>query len=190
MTTRLARVVAAALAAFLIAGSAAAAYAHAHHYPNTVKGVEADCDRNFPLKGHYSLSVLHAALREVKSENLQYTNCADAIVAAIRADLGTPRSHPSVKPRHTPVTRPNGPVVKPSQKQIATQIQKLQKTKGAPFTLPNGQTVTPGAVTARGASFLSTLPTPLLIVLATLLAAVLAVSARAVQNLVRARRSG
>jgi hypothetical protein len=52
-----------------------------------------------------------------------------------------------------------------------------------------GQTVTPGTVTDRSASFLSSLPTPLLIVLAALLATVLAVSARAITNLVRARRT-
>jgi hypothetical protein len=51
-----------------------------------------------------------------------------------------------------------------------------------------GQTVTPGTVTDRGASFLSSLPTPLLIVLAALLATVLAVSARSINNIVRSRR--
>jgi hypothetical protein len=44
-------------------------------------------------------------------------------------------------------------------------------------------------VTVHSASFLSSLPTPLLIVIAALLAAVVAVGGRALHQLVRTRRS-
>ena len=68
--------------------------------------------------------------------------------------------------------------------------KNLKQGAGLPVVLPGtGQTVTPGEVTASGASFLSSLPTPLLAILAALLAVVLAVSARAINNIVRTRRS-
>jgi hypothetical protein len=70
------------------------------------------------------------------------------------------------------------------------KLHKLKTEGSSPILLPaTGQTATPGTVTDRGASFLSNVPTPLLIVLAVLLATVLAVSARAINTFVRARRT-
>jgi len=194
MTSRPARVLIAVLAAFCLAGTAVA-YAHSSSFNKQLRAVLHDCanTRNGQLKGHYSLKVLQTALKDVDAEVDQYTGCADVLLAAIHKDsLGTPKPKPkpSVTPHRGKVTLPSShPVVRHNQKQIKSRVDKLTAEGGQPLTLPSGQTVTPGVVTARSASFLSNLPTPLLIVLAALLAAVAAVSGRALHQVVRARRS-
>jgi hypothetical protein len=189
MLRRLARALVALLAVWSIAG-AGVAYAHAR-YPNTVGGAMHDCGAGHdPLLGHYSVAVLHKALKQLKTNSLQYTSCADALQAALNADL-IHRVKPPTKPPPSgkPVTKPSGPVIKPSQKAIRKRVDHLQSWGGGPIKLPTGVTVTPGAVTAHTAGFLSNLPTPLLVVLAALLAAVVAVAGRALQTVVRARRT-
>ncbi len=192
MTSRLARALTAVLVAGSIAGTAVA-YAHPSAFNRRVRAALRDCSTNDPLKGHYSLRVLQTALKDVKAEALQYTGCADVLIAAIRADsLGNPKkSHLSVNPqKNQKVTKPaQQPVVDNGQKAIKVRVQEIHSEGGAPVTLPSGETVTPGVVTVHSASFLSTLPTPLLIALAALLAAVVAVAGRALHNVVRARRS-
>ncbi|HXR13473.1 MAG TPA: hypothetical protein VN740_02355 [Solirubrobacteraceae bacterium] len=194
MTSRPARVFIAVLAAWSLAGTAVA-YAHTSPFNKSVRAALRDCATNDPLKGHYSLKVLQTALKDVKAEALQYTGCADVLIAAIhKQSLGTPPkvpSHHSVIPSKVGrVTKPSKPViVKQGQKAIRNRVDRLQSEGGSPLKLPSGQTVTPGAVVTHSASFLSTLPTPLAIVLAALLAAVVAVSGRALHNVVRARRS-
>jgi len=180
MLRRSARALVALLAVWSIAG-AEVAYAA---YPNTAGGALHDCGAGHdPLVGHYSVAVLHKALRELNTNSLQYTTCADALQNAINSQLSRPRTHRGGK-----VTLPGqgGPVAPSVVKQRVSHVKKLG---GAPFLLPSGQTVTPGAVTVHSASFLSSLPTPLLIVLAALLAAVVAVGGRALHQLVRTRRS-
>jgi hypothetical protein len=188
MLRRSVRALVALLAAWSIAG-AGVAYAG---YPNTVKGALSDCGAgHYPLVGHYSVAVLHKALKELNTNSLQYTGCPDALTQALQADLAhkvTPK--PNVRPPSgKPVTKPSGPVIKPSQNAIRRRVDHLQSWGGGPITLPTGETVTPGDVTARTAGFLSNLPTPLLVVLAALLAAVVAVAGRALQTVVRARRT-
>jgi hypothetical protein len=187
MLRRSARALVALLAVWSITG-AGVAYAA---YPNTVGGALHDCGAGHdPLVGHYSVAVLHKALKELNTNSLQYTSCADALQAALDADLIS-RPKPPTKPPPTgkPVTKQSGPVIKPSQNAIRKRVDHLQSWGGGPIKLPTGVTVTPGAVTAHTAGFLSNLPTPLLIVLAALLAAVVAVTGRALQTVVRARRT-
>jgi hypothetical protein len=204
MTSRHARVFVAVLVAFSLAGTGTA-FAHKKHkitlFQKQVFGALHDCanSSNGSLKGHYSLKVLQTALHDVKAEALQYTGCATVLIAAIRADtIGKPKApSSSTKTTHTgtatgtaPATKPaRQPVIHSRQKQIKSRVDKLGQEGGSPLTLPIGRTVTPGTVTAHSAGFLSTLPTALLIVLAALLAAVVAVSGRALQNVVRARRT-
>jgi nitrogen fixation protein FixH len=193
MTSRPTRVLIAVLATMSFAGTAVA-YAHSSSFNKQVRAALRDCasTRNGSLKHHYSLKVLQTALHEVKAEALQYTGCADVLEAAIhRAALGAPKTTPSVNPHKTQrVTKPTRPViVKHGQKAIKRKVDRLKHDGGTSLTFPGGQTVTPGVVTAHSAGFLSTLPTPLLIVLAALLAAVVAVAGRALHNVVRARRS-
>jgi hypothetical protein len=203
MTSRYARVFVAVLVAVSLAGTATA-YAHKKGhttlFQKQVFGALHDCanSSNGSLKGHYSLKVLQTALKDVKAEALQYTGCATVLIAAIRADtIGSPKPPASSnKTTHTgqgtsaPPTKPaRQPVIHARQKQIKSRVDKLGQEGGSPLTLPIGRTVTPGTVTAHSAGFLSTLPTALLAVLAALLAAVVAVSGRALQNVVRARRT-
>jgi hypothetical protein len=197
MTSRTARVFVAVLAAASLAGTATAD-AHTSKFQKQVRAALRDCasSQNGSLKGHYSLKVLQAAFNDVKAEQLQYTGCADVLQSAIRADslgkpkpthVATPPTGTATTPVHQTAIRPT--VIRPGQKQIKGRVKKLASEGGMPLHLPTGQTGTPGTVTAHSASFLSGLPTPLLIVLAALLAAVLAVSGRAIQNVVRTRRS-
>ena len=194
MTSRTTRVLVGVLAALCLAGTGTA-FAHSKHFNKELRAALRDCasSRNGQMKGHYSLKVLQTALKDVKAEQLQYTGCADVLRAAITADsIGTPKTpsrHPTKTKNGSPATKPTGPVIHPQQKQIKNRVHRLAHEGGSSLTLPNGDTVTPGTVTAHSASFLSTLPTALLIVLAALLAAVVAVAGRAIQNVVRARRS-
>lgn len=192
MTSRPARVFVAVLAALLLAGTATA-YAHMSPFEKRVAAALRDCanSNNGSLKGHYSLKVLQTALKQVKGEQAQYTACADVLTAAIRADtLGkAPKPHSNNNGSGPKIRPAKGPIITPAQKQIQNRVDRLGHEGGSALTLPIGRTVTPGAVTANSAGFLSSLPTPLLIVLAVLLAAVVAVSGRALQNVVRARRS-
>jgi hypothetical protein len=201
MTSRPARVLIAVLVAFSLAGTAVAD-AHTSPFTKHVRAALRDCATNDPLKGHYSLKVLQKALNDVKAEALQYTGCADVLIAAIRADsLGAPKPktpHSSITPNRgnrggtgtktgtKPASHPV--VVSHGQKAIRNRIDRLQSEGGGPIKLPSEQTVTPGVVAVHSAGFLSTLPTPLLIVLAVLLAAVVAVGGRALQTVVRERR--
>jgi hypothetical protein len=177
------RLVAAALAVVLIFGATTATAA----YKNTPGQALRDCGAGHdPLRGHYSIKVLQQALADLHTNALQYTTCADALQNAIRSLL---RGHPH-QGVHGKVTLPGrGGTVKPTPALVKKRIDQANAQGSAPFLLPNGQSVTPGAVTVRSASFLSSLPTPLLIVLAALLATVIAVSARAIHQLVRTRRS-
>jgi hypothetical protein len=183
MTRLSARLLAAAVAVVLICGTATANAA----YPNTPTGALQDCNQGHNrLVGHYSLKVLQQALHELKTNSLQYTNCADVLTQAIQAlELTRPKpaAHPSAS---TKVTRGQAPTPT-TPDLIKKQLDELNAQGSGPTTI-SGRTVTPGRVTVRGASVLSSLPTPLLIVLAALLATVIAVSVRAIHQVVRTRR--
>ena len=183
-----ARLVVAALAVALVVALPATASAA---YRNTPGAVLKDCGAgHYPLKGHYTIKVLQEALKRLGSYGAQYTNCADVINETI--------SHLELAPRHTTTARGKHPRTsrvphdntRGSTPKVVHPQKLTQKGAGLPVLLPGtAETVTPGAVAAGSASFLSSLPTPLLAVLAALLAVVLGVSARAINNVVRTRRS-
>jgi hypothetical protein len=180
-------VVAALAVALLVALPQAASAA----YKDTPGAVLKDCGAgHYPLKGHYTIKVLQEALKRLDSYGAQYTNCGDVINDTIdRLELAphhtttAPGTHPRTRLVPHDNTRGSTPkVVRPKH--------LTQSGAGLPVLLPGTtQSVTPGAATTAGASFLSDLPTPLLAVLAALLAIVLAVGARAINNSVRAHRS-
>ena len=185
---RRARLVVAALAVSLVVALPQAASAA---YRNTPSAVLKDCGAgHYPLKGHYTIKVLQEALKRLDSYGAQYTNCADVINETI--------SHLELTPHHTTTIRGthsrSGAAAHDNTRGATPKVvhpSKLsQQGAGLPVLLPGtAETVTPGAVATGSVSFLSSLPAPLLAVLAALLATVLAVSARAINNLVRARRS-
>ena len=183
MTRPSARLVAVALAAVLICGSATADAA----YPNTPQGALQDCNQGHNhLVGHYSLKVLQQALHDLKTYSQQYTNCETVLTQAIQA-LELTRHTTGGHPSGSKVTRGQVGPPRTTPNLIQHQLDQLNAQGSGPTTI-SGRTVTPGTVTIRGASFLSSLPTPLLIVLSALLAIVIAVSARAIQQIVRTRR--
>src|SRR5579862_9814762 len=88
MTRDVLRLAAAVLASAVVFGSATA-YAG---YPNTPKGAQADCGAGHdPLVGHYSAAVLTRALATLSGSDAEYTNCVDALRAALRALLDRKR---------------------------------------------------------------------------------------------------
>jgi hypothetical protein len=187
MTRVCARLAALGIVAIALAAPAAASAA----YTNTPKSVIKDCSAgHYPLKGHYTIKVLQEALNRLDASGDQYTNCADVIKATIgKQELAAHKrpavsSHPSSKDTH------GGGTGAHASDLAKRRVHVLISGGGAPVILPAiGKTITPGTATDTSASFLSSLPTPLLIVLAALLATVLAVSARSINNLVRSRRS-
>jgi hypothetical protein len=184
MTRLAARVCATALAALLTFGGTLAWAG----YPNNWHGVLADCGAgNYPLVGHYSLSALDGGLAHLSGSNAEYSNCYQAIEAARRAllakQVGAGKHHGGKKPRH----HGGGPVLptRPAVTPITKRIHDAISQGGKPVKF-GGRTISPGVVSARGSSLL---PTPLLIVLAALLASLAAAGVIAVQRIVRTRRT-
>jgi hypothetical protein len=192
MTRVRARVVGAAIAAILMVAPASAFAGAKAAYKDTPKAVISDCSAgHYPLKGHYTIKVLQEALRKLDSSADQYTNCADVINDTInKLELAAHRRGSGGSGhRGAKITRGTDGNGSATTSIVKRRLKALTSKGGGPVTLPGiGQTVTPGTVTDRSASFLSSLPTPLLIVLAALLATVLAVSARSINNIVRSRR--
>ena len=179
------------MAAMLMVAPATAFAARTAGYKDTPKAVISDCSAgHYPLKGHYTIKVLQEALKKLDSSGDQYTNCADVINDTInKLELAAHRRGATGKHPGAKITRGTDGNGSATSSIVKRRLSALTSKGGGPVALPGiGQTVTPGTVTDRGASFLSSLPTPLLIVLAALLATVLAVSARSINNIVRSRR--
>src|SRR5450755_4339513 len=154
MTRLSARLVAAALAAVLICGSGTASAA----YPNTPQAALQDCGAaHDPLVGHYSLKVLQQALHDLKTYAQQYTNCETVLTQAIQA-LELTAHKTSGHPGGAKVTKGRVGPARTTPDLIRQQLNELNAQGSGPTTI-SGRTVTPGTVTIRGASFLSSLPT-------------------------------
>lgn len=187
MTRSFARVLLGALAAALIFGAPIADAAN----PNTPTAALRDCSAGHdPLVGHYSVRVLQQAQADLKTSSLQYTTCEQVLHNAIQALLAHRTAHhPPPGGKVTRSTHSAAPSAQPPTTAVVNRRLSQVRAAGSAPAFISGQTVTPGAVTVRSSSFLSGLPTPLLIVLAALLATVVAVGARALHQIVRARRS-
>ena len=191
MTRLRARVALGTLAAVL---TLAVAPAYAGGYPDTPQGALNDCGANDPLVGHYTVKVLQAALRDLTGSAADYSTCKDALEHALHALL---LPHPRPRPKTpatqtststTPTTTTTTPANLAPPNLVANDIKAGVQSGRKPKPI-SGEIVTPGAIVARNSSFFDTVPTPLLIVLGALLAAAAALTARAIRNLVRARRS-
>jgi hypothetical protein len=167
--------------AFLLLAVAPAAALAAHHKkttPPAVAQVYADCKKHNSLQGHYSLAILEQALADMKTDVKEYSICADEIQNAENKLVGG--SHPL--PRVSPAERHR------IAKNAATSLKQAKQQGGAPLNL-GGQRIAAGAVGLRGSSFLADLPTPILVLLAVLLALGSVPVALRAQAFVRARRS-
>ena len=135
------------------------------------------CTHGQSLAG-FSPRAYSRALKELSADAEEYTDCASLIrqaqlAAASHGGAGAGSGAAAVATVATPT----------EQRSIA----HAAKAGSSPVRL-DGAVVHPGVIHASIASALSTLPTPLLAVLALMLASLLAAGANAVRNRVRARR--
>lgn len=139
------------------------------------------CTHGQSLSG-FSQSAYSRALKELSADAEEYTDCAQLIRQAQAAAAGG-RGGGGGRGGATPT--PVALLATPSEQRA---IAHAARAGSAPVRL-DGQVIHPGVVHASIASALSSLPTPLLAILAFLLAGLLAVAGGAVRNRVRAGRS-
>jgi hypothetical protein len=128
--------------------------------------------------GGFSQRAYRQALQELPTEVEEYSDCANLIRRAELAAAGKGtggESGAAVTP--IPVT--------PAER---NSLNRASKLGSAPVRV-GGEIVRPGVIHAGIASALNSLPSPLLAILAFLLACALALAGRAVRNGVRAHRS-
>jgi hypothetical protein len=161
----------------LLAPSGALAAQH-KKVPPAVAQVWSDCTHHNSLHGHYSAEVLEQALADLPTDDKEYSLCADEIENAEAKEVGGSHALPSESSAEQQKLAKNA----------ASTLKQAQKAGNASLEL-GGQKIAAGTIALRGSSFLSDLPTPLLIVLAMLLALASVPFALRIQRLVRARRS-
>jgi hypothetical protein len=133
------------------------------------------CTHGQSLAG-FSQSAYKQALKELSADAEEYTDCAAQIRQAQLAAAGGGGGGAAV-----PVAIAATPAEQRAIARAGTQA-------GAGPVKVGAQLIHPGVVHANIASALSALPTPLLALIAFLLASVLAVAGSAVRNRIRARR--
>jgi hypothetical protein len=138
------------------------------------------CTHGQSLSG-FSQQAYRRALQELPTEVEEYSDCGNLIR---RAQLAAAGGHGSSTGSGATAPATATPL-SPKEK---TALQALHKTGAAPQKI-GGQLVNPGVVHPSVASAFSSLPGPLLAVLAFLLACALALGGRAIGRSVRARRS-
>lgn len=140
------------------------------------------CTHGQSLRG-FSQRDYGRALKELSADAEEYTDCAALIrqaqLAAARGG-GAGASGGAGEAPLTPIA------VTPSEQRA---IARAAKTGGAPLAVGT-DVVHPGVVHADVASAFSSLPTPVLAIVALVLAAALAFGANLLRNRVRARRPG
>lgn len=152
--------------------------AHRKHLPPAVQQVINDCEHHNSLQGHYPAAVLEQALADLPTDVKEYSLCANEIQNAESQAVGG---------THSPGTASSA-AQQQVAKHAAASLAQAQRQGAAPLTL-GGDRIAAGTVGVSGASFLSGLPTPIIVVLA-LAAALAAIPlSRAVQSVVRARRA-
>jgi hypothetical protein len=164
---------AAVVALALLAGLATAASA------DTGTKIIERCTHGQGLGG-FSQQAYRRALAELPTEVEEYSDCGNLIRRA-QLEAAGGGGGGGVGVGRTPVIPPS-----PGER---SALNKVAKT-GAKALSIGGQTVHPGVVHADIASAFSSLPDPLLAVLAFLLACALALGGRAIGRSVRAHRSG
>jgi hypothetical protein len=133
------------------------------------------CIHGQPLGG-FSQSAYNQALKELNSEEEEYSDCSSLIRQAELAAAGGAAGGGPI-----PVPLPSTPA---QQRAIA----RAAHAGGAPIRI-GSQVIHPGVVHVNIASALSSLPTPLLATVAFLLACVVVLAGGALRNRLRALRS-
>jgi hypothetical protein len=138
------------------------------------------CTHGQSLDG-FSQQDYRRALQELPTEVEEYSDCANLIRRAQLAAAGSGGGSGGAG---------NAPLIPtPLSLSERSALNKVPKSGARPLRV-GGQTVHPGVVHADIASVFSSLPDPLLAVLAFLLACALALGGRAIGRSVRANRSG
>jgi hypothetical protein len=135
------------------------------------------CVHGQPLGG-FSQSAYNRALKELNSEEEEYSDCSSLIR---QAELAAAAGGGSTGGGAIPVPVASTPA---EQRSIA----QATHAGSAPLRV-GSQVIHPGVVHVDIASALSSLPTPLLATLAFLLACLVAIAGGALRNQIRARRS-
>lgn len=160
-----------------------------------------DCTDDEVMSKTYTQKQYRAALRELAADADQYGNCRDVILRAQQAALAGAKG----KGKDTGGGASGGPNSgagagaigsAPAAEQLgsATEgeraaVEQARATRGGPVAL-DAATVDPAKVgTVPGVSQVSDLPTPLVILLALLLAGTLALGGHRIRRLVDARRA-
>jgi hypothetical protein len=133
------------------------------------------CTHGQSLAG-FSQSAYSQALKELSATAEEYTDCSSLIRAAQLAAAGGRGGAGAPVPIPTPAS--------PAEQRAIAHAASAT----APISV-GGQVIHPGVVHANIASALSTLPTPLLVILSFLLACALAVAGGVLRNRIRAYRS-
>jgi hypothetical protein len=135
------------------------------------------CTHGQSLSG-FSQQDYRRALQELPTEVEEYSDCGNLIR---RAQLAAAGGGGSSAGAATAIATPLTPAER-------SALKRVRKAGSAPL-LVGGELVHPGVVHAGIASALSSLPNPLLAILAFLLACALLLAGRALRNRVRTRRS-
>ncbi len=138
------------------------------------------CTHGESLSG-FSQKDYSRALQELSADAEEYTACSSQIRKAQEAAASGRRGGVETGAAQSSVATAASPT---EQKAVAKAI-----AAGATPLRLGGQVIHPGVVNTGIASAFSSLPTPLLAMLAFLLACLLAVAAGAVRNRIRGRRS-
>jgi hypothetical protein len=135
-----------------------------------------DCLNHGSITGHYTQQQYAQALAELPADVAEYSDCGSLIR---QAQLAAASSRGGV----APAAATNSPSTATPAERAA--LRAAQRTGSQPLDI-GGHMVRPGVI--RTSSVFNTLPTPLLIALAVLIAGTLGVGGRRVWSIVRARR--
>ena len=137
------------------------------------------CTHGQSLSG-FSQQAYRRALQELPADVEEYSDCASMIRRAQLAAAGGASSRGGAAGLGAPAATPLSPAER-------TAISRLPRTGASPLRVGN-DVVHPGVVHANISSAFSSLPGPLLAILALTLACALAFGGRALRDRVRARR--
>jgi hypothetical protein len=183
---RLAALVGTAAALLVPAANAQAA----QRYPNTPVGVFQDCENNGALTQTFPESVLARTLAELKTQALQYSDCADVIRAAELAGIA-PGTTTTTTTTSTSSAAASGKKHHHHHGKPRRRIRSnpaLAANNGARKVRIDGKVVEPGTIELRSGSIVGALPGSLIAVLVLLAVAAAALGGRAARNHARARR--
>jgi len=136
------------------------------------------CTHGQSLSG-FSQSAYKQALKELSADSEEYSACSQQIR---QAELAAAAHHSPVPGAATSLAV----AVTPGELKA---LKHAQHTGSGPVSV-GGEAVTPGVVHANVASAVSTLPAPVLAVLALMLACLIAVTVSFARRRLRARRDG